>query len=37
MESVVVLQDMLKKSYEGIHFPRKHLSAFAVEDSKSWS
>ena len=25
----------VKKSYERLHFPRKHLSVFAVEDSKS--
>ena len=33
-KSVVVFLNICKKC-EGVHFPRKHLSVFAVEDSKS--
>ena len=32
-----MLQKISKKNYEGVHFRRKHLSIFTVEDSKSSS
>ena len=31
------LQNISEKSYEGVHFLRKHLSVLAVEDPKSLS